>query len=80
MARSLPRSQRRQPLAVLIDPATRARLTAITTATDGHWSQGAIVDRAIAIAEADLIAEAEDRQVVIVAFSARTERNLGLIP
>ena len=74
------RDRNRQPLAVLVDPETLARISTIQEKAECPWSRGRILDRAVQIAEEELLREALDRQIVIVALSPQTERNLGLIP
>lgn len=71
--------QRRVPLSVLIAPATRVRLHAVLDVAEGSWSLGGVVDAAIQIAEAKLMEAADERLPVIVALTARIERNLGMV-
>ena len=67
-------------MAVLVDPETLTRISAIQKEAEGRWSRGRILDRAMDIAANELMQEAFGRQVIIITMSPQTERNLRLAP
>jgi hypothetical protein len=67
MARArIPLPDRRRPLGIYVSPATFDRLRRITADLDLPWSRGSIIDRALEIAETQLLTEAEGRQIVVL--------------
>ena len=74
----LPLAARRRPMSLLVDPGTHQQLRFIQATADGRWGMGRIVDRAVELALPQLLAEAEGRQLVLIAYTRETEQAWGL--
>ncbi len=76
----VPAGRRRVPLGITVSPASIKVLDRITVGLDVPWSRGSIVDRALELAEEELLREAAGRQIVVLLGSFPSTNDPELSP